>query len=289
MKILSFGEVLWDVFSNCEFIGGAPLNFAAHLAKMGEDVYILTSVGNDKLGSKTLKEINSFKVNCDYINVSKKLETGKCLVSLDSNKIPHYNLLNNVAYNEILCENIPDNFDVLYFGTLALRSEFNLKSVKKLIEINDFKEIFVDINIRPPFFTNDTINFALNNATIIKISAEELSYVTCACNVNFDGDYEKFTKLLADKFNNLKLVIITLGDQGAVCLDVNNNIFYKTACVKVDVVSTVGAGDSFSAGFVFKYLSGCEIEKCIRFAAKISAFVVSSSETVPNYNPVDFE
>ncbi len=42
MKILSVGEILWDIYPDKKHIGGAPFNFAAHLARHGEEVYIIT-------------------------------------------------------------------------------------------------------------------------------------------------------------------------------------------------------------------------------------------------------
>lgn len=286
MKILSFGEVLWDVFDSGAFIGGAPLNFAAHLAKMGENTYILTSVGNDDLGAKTTQKIKEFGVKTDYISVSKMLETGKCVVSLDSNKIPKYNLLNNVAYDEILCDKIPNDFDVLYFGTLALRNDFNKISLKNLIASHCFKEVFVDVNIRPPFYSKESVEFAVNNATILKISDEELPIISEILGIAYGDD---FIKNLCTKYNNLKFIIITRGDKGSYCFDIDNNTKFTAKSVKVEVASTVGAGDSFSATFLQKYLSGNDIQNCLDFASKISAFVVSKTEAIPEYNPQQFE
>ena len=49
MKALSFGEILWDVYPNEKFIGGAPLNFAAHFSKCGGKAYMISAVGKDNL------------------------------------------------------------------------------------------------------------------------------------------------------------------------------------------------------------------------------------------------
>ena len=50
MQILSFGEILWDIFPDKKVIGGAPFNFSAHLAKLGAQVSFVTEVGDDELG-----------------------------------------------------------------------------------------------------------------------------------------------------------------------------------------------------------------------------------------------
>ena len=49
MKALSFGEILWDIYPTERFIGGAPFNFAAHLARLGAEVCMLSAVGNAAL------------------------------------------------------------------------------------------------------------------------------------------------------------------------------------------------------------------------------------------------
>jgi fructokinase len=56
MKALLFGEILWDIIDSKPYIGGAPFNLAAHLAKMGCKSTLISSVGKDALGRKALKE-----------------------------------------------------------------------------------------------------------------------------------------------------------------------------------------------------------------------------------------
>ena len=97
MKLLSFGEILWDVYPNEKHIGGAPLNFAAHFAKQGGESYMLSAVGNDELGKSALDLLRGWDIKTDYVSVSKTNETGKCIVALDSKGIPNYSLLDNVA------------------------------------------------------------------------------------------------------------------------------------------------------------------------------------------------
>ena len=50
MNVLAFGEVLWDVYPDKKIIGGAPLNFAAHLARHGNSVSLLSAIGDDDDG-----------------------------------------------------------------------------------------------------------------------------------------------------------------------------------------------------------------------------------------------
>ena len=122
MKLLSFGEIIWDVFPTVSHIGGAPLNFAAHAAMQGADSYILSSVGCDDLGKRAVKEITALGVNTAFVTVCYR-PTGPCIVTLDENAVPTYKILADTAYDLIeapSAEALAD-FDVLAFGTLALR------------------------------------------------------------------------------------------------------------------------------------------------------------------------
>ena len=285
MRVLSFGEILWDVYPNEKYLGGAPLNFAAHLAKHGENAFMLSSVGNDALGREALVQAERWGVSTEYVTVNSEKQTGCCLVTLDERSVPSYNLLKDVAYDHITAAQLPDNADVLYFGTLALRSPENFHTLRRVLRTHRFKEVFVDVNIRPPFYSEETVRFAAENASILKVSLEELPVLCRVFGADAGMPYGEFAKMLAHTCRNLRYIIVTLGEKGAWVLDCKT----ETAClcggVSVDVVSTVGAGDSFSAAFLSKLMGGCPMADCLRHAVKVAGFVVSRFDAVPDYRP----
>ena len=278
MKILSFGEIIWDVYENESFIGGAPLNLAAHCSKQGADSFMLSSVGNDDLGKDALEIVKSFNVKTDFVSINKEKETGKCIVTLNENGVPSYNVLTDVSYDYIKAlDNINETeFDFFCFGTLALRSKENLETVKSILENSNVRKVYCDINIRPPFFSDETILFALSNANIIKISDEEMHFVTDACGLKELDD-------IAEKYNNLEFILFTQGESGATVYDCKNKKTYFENAPKVEVASTVGAGDSFGATFICEYFKTNDTEKSLKKATEISAFVVSKKEAIPEY------
>ena len=248
MKVLSFGEVLWDVYANSKHLGGAPLNFSAHFKKCGGKSWIITAVGDDAMGREAIFEIEKLGINTEYISIT-EAETGKCLVTLDSKQIPTYNLLNDVAYDYIQHPDTKNGpFDVLYFGTLALRNENNRTVLGQILQENNFVDIFVDMNIRAPYYSTDVIRFAFENATIIKISDEELPVVMDALGEKIHS-IKKCVQILSEEFGNLKIIIITRGDKGSIVYECKNKEFYECQAQKVETVSTVGAGDSFPPHF----------------------------------------
>ena len=284
MKVLSFGEIIWDVYPDEKHLGGAPLNFAAHFAKQGGEAYVLSALGDDELGNEALNKLSLWKVNAGYVSVLSGKDTGKCLVTLDKQGVPTYNIVRDSAYDYINCSSVSDEFDALYFGTLALRNEYNRREISELIKSHSFKEIFVDVNLREPFISRESLMLCMENATVLKISDEELSDVSKIL-FNTEYGYKNIVTEISKTFQNIKFIIITLGEKGSYAYDVHNKTSFSCAAERVKVASTVGAGDSFSAVFLYKYMCGFDIDSCLKSASRISAYVVSKTEAVPEYDP----
>ena len=103
------------------------------------------------------------------------------------------------------------------------------------------------------------------------------------------NDNIKCAETLSDSFKNLKIIIITRGEKGSIVFDALSKKTYEQDGKRVEVVSTVGAGDSFSASFMAKYIKTKDIEKSLKLATEISGFVVSKKDAIPEYDISDFE
>lgn len=274
MKILTFGEVLWDLFDTERKIGGAPLNFSAHLAKLGATVSFVSAVGNDSLGQVTLEEVKRMNIATDHIAVLNDRETGFCKVTLTDGH-PSYNLARHVAYDYIPYPDIAaDSWDAFYFGTLASRLPESRKTRDLLLSSVKAKEVFFDINIRGNDWSYDDLISVLPYVTILKMSREEMHV--------FGSDREtEISKKLFEDYTNLNLIIITLDKDGAVVFQRNKT--YTSEKPKSKVLSTVGAGDSFSACFLYNYLKKYPISVCLERAILLSDYVVTQLGAVPDY------
>lgn len=281
MKILSFGEIIWDIYPDNKCIGGAPLNFAAHVAKRGVTSYLASAVGSDILGKDALLQLEKFAVKTDYVSTLSGKSTGTCTVLLDENGVPSYNLATDTAYDYISfpSELYGELFDAISFGTLALRSENNRRTLKSILDVAD--TVYCDLNLRYPFYTDDTVRFALESANILKISDTELDFLRENILKTAETDYSYLLNVLCDAYANIGIVLLTCGEKGAYLYTSNDRkILYRMA-KKVNVVSTVGAGDSFGAVFLADYLLGKSLDKCLDGAICASAQVVSHKEAVP--------
>ena len=73
-----------------------------------------------------------------------------------------------------------------------------------------------------------------------------------------------------------KVAVVTLGDKGSIVYD--GKQFYEFGIFPATVVNTVGAGDSFMAGFMYGIMTGREIPRCQELGAKIAARVIETFE-----------
>lgn len=288
-KIIAFGDIIWDVYPDKEVIGGAALNFISHASLLGAKGALISAVGDDTLGKGAIDALSSFGVDCKYIKIA-DAATGRCLVTLNDRGIPSFNVLSNTAYDNIILDSEDlstinsDKFDALYFGTLIQRGEVSRASVRRLVKECEFSEIMCDVNLRKDCYDKDSITFCLESASLLKVSIEEEPLMRAL--VGYTPSSESagdIARALCERYKNLRVVIITLGAEGSFAYDAGTGTEYTQKAIGDKVVSTVGAGDSFSAAFLTSYLDKKPIEECMRRGAELSGFVVAHTDAVPRY------
>lgn len=273
-SVLSFGEILWDIFDGKKQLGGAPLNFAAHFAKLGGKADMISAVGNDLLGDEAIAAVKSHGVGVEYV-ARVEFPTGCCNVTLVDGS-PHYDLVCPVAYDAIPFCDTNRAYDALYYGTLACRSRESLQTLDKLLKIKDIKERFFDVNIRQNYYTPELLDHLAENATILKVSREEIS-------VFADGEPMSVANMLLDKYANLNAVALTLDKDGAAFIRRGHEPVYSQKPTG-KVVSTVGGGDSFSACLLHGLMSGKDDITAVKRAVTLSDYVVTQLGAIPDYS-----
>ncbi len=284
MKYLVFGETIWDVYPDKRAIGGAPFNFSANVSLLGGECAFITGLGCDEMGERAAEFIRLYGVRDDFICYNDKT-TGQCLVELDEKGVPRYNVLTDTAYDNIVCgdkllEKIRlFNPDLFYFNTLIQRRSVSKKALTKILDSVRFKNIFCDVNIRPGCCNSESLDLCLSRATIVKISDEEAHFTSDFGLVDRD---KPLPEELHRVYSNLRLLVYTMGKKGSRVYDFESGKIYDSGTpANVPVVSTVGAGDCYSASFLHTYLSGSTIEESMRTATERSNIVVAHTEAIP--------
>lgn len=278
-KIVCFGEVLWDVFPTHKKIGGAPLNVALRLQSFGNDVFMISQVGNDKIGKDLVNYVNDNGVVTEFIAKDNNFETGKVNVSLDKNGSASYEIKYPSAWDKIRItesmKNTVKSSDAFIFGSLVARDEVSKSTLMQLLEVATYK-IF-DLNLRPPHYKKDLLIELMDKADFIKFNDEELFIVSDFLNSPFHG-LEQNIRYIAEK-TKTKSICVTKGKFGAVLL--YNNAFYYNSGYQITVKDTVGAGDSFLASLTDQLLCNVEPQNAINFACAVGALVAQSEGANP--------
>lgn len=243
MNILSFGEIIWDCFPEARYLGGAPLNFAVHAARQGADSYIYSAVGD----AESFRAVADTGVKTDFLQTV-PFPTGYTNIRLDKAGNPTYQVVHNVAWDNIpTLEDIPLSWDAVYFGTLCQRSPISAASLRALLERVQAREFFCDLNLRHKFFSDELIDFCLAHASIVKVNRQEK---------------DALPPDVFQKYPGLKALLVTLDAEGAL-LRLADGRELSSQKPRGKLVSAVGAGDSFSAAFLVKWLEGAAPEDCL--------------------------
>ena len=317
LRIVAFGEILWDLLPTGKKLGGAPVNFLYHSQTLGADVRALTRIGDDPLGAEIRERLDALALSPQFLQISSDAPTGTVAVSLDAAGTPTYRIVENVAWDEIAVD--AETADALvrflteenaasafYFGSLALRSETNRKTLNLLLERFPRNVLRVcDLNLRAPFYSRDVVESTLNAADVFKLNDAEaveldalfsdvepstLSRFADAAGSLTAPDSPEVAAALADwaarwrRRFNLRTLILTCGGNGAWIFDETGFAFAPAAPVE-RIADTVGAGDSFAAVCVVGLLSGRSVAEIVDAASRRASFVCSREGGTPAIPP----
>ena len=290
---LSCGEALFDLFPTAETdaglmfdarTGGSPFNVAIGLSRLGRNAGLLTGLSTDPLGRRLERTLREEGVETAYL-VSKHNPTTLALVGLEREGVPSYSFYGRDAADSAVHDSdlpdLPSVVTALHFGSYALVVEPTGSSLLRLARRHQAgKLVSLDPNVRlnvEPDVDRWRRRFEAfsETADLIKVSEEELDLL-------YPGDG---ADSLIARWNarGVQLVVVTRGGKGAV-VSLRGDAFEAPGCV-IEVVDTVGAGDSFQAALLcgldelgkatkqgLSRLSRAECRRIVAFAMKAAAF-----------------
>ncbi|HET9569918.1 MAG TPA: carbohydrate kinase [Bacteroidales bacterium] len=279
-KIVGIGEILWDVFPQGKILGGAPANFAYHVSQFGLEGIAVSAIGNDELGREIQANLKE-KALQTVLQVVEK-PTGTVQVTLDGKGIPHYEICENVAWDNIPftdeLEALAAGTKTVCFGSLAQRNDLSHRTILRFLDAlpHDAIKVF-DINLRQHFYSKALIEESLKRCNILKINDDEVKIVADLFQWNNLSEMEVCQRLKTEF--HLDMVVLTKGTEGSHVISNEKTTFKPTPLV--EVADTVGAGDSFTATFVAALLKGKDLEEAHEFAVQVSAFVCTQKGAMP--------
>lgn len=292
------GEALIDIIIDqrgevTSVVGGAPLNTARAIARLGEQASFIGGISQDSFGRRITLELVSDGVKLGIERPMSEPST-VALASLDNSGAASYRfLMEGTAASSVTVEQAMRAFDLearaLHVGTLALVLSPLIHAVRSVIDSMGQQQILmVDPNARPAVMTDSTLfdqtlQHALGRADLVKVSGDDLEFlypgtdpVVAARRLH---DSRKTSILFTDGSKAVRIYV-----QGSeILLDVP----------EVSVVDTVGAGDSFSGGFLTYWVQqdwtrvdcsdAAKVEAAARFGIQVAGLTCQKSGAQPPF------
>ena len=299
--IICAGESLIDMVSfrgEAEYtphVGGSNFNSSIALGRLGADSYYFGAISNDSYGELIENTLRHSKVKEDFVIKTNRPTTLAYADVIEG--IAEYTFVDEHSAGRLLDQSSLKPFLVglkkakaLLVGGISLQAEPCGSSWQWLIgEVSGHLPIYFDANIRPDFIEDKQSFFdrfieLTSKVDIIKISDEDYRYLYGA------QDFSETSKGWLN--NGVKLVILTLGSDGAKVLYSDHEVSVQSN--KVDVLDTIAAGDTFNAGFLLSLdkqglldreslhsIAEAQLKTALTFANKVASITVTKKGANP--------
>ena len=303
--IICAGESLIDMVSfrgEAEYtphVGGSNFNSSIALGRLGADTYYFGAVSNDSYGELIESKLRHSKVKEDFVIKTNRPTTLAYADVIDG--IAEYTFVDEHSAGRLLDSSSLKPFldgvkkaKALLVGGISLQAEPCGSSWQSFIEeVAGHLPIYFDANVRPDFIENKQAYLArfielTHKVDILKISDEDYRYLFGAQDIN------EVSKSWLD--NGIKLVILTLGSEGSKVINGNGNKVFAES-LKVDVVDTIAAGDTFNAGFLLNLdeqdlldrdslntINNDQLTQALSFANKVASITVTRKGANPPWD-----
>ena len=279
--VFAIGELLVDMISDdydadnscnkySRYFGGSPANITMNIKRLGGNPIISASVGNDRLGEFLINNLKKNNINTEFIN---KVNNSTSMVLVTKSKetplpIFYRSADYNLEYNEDI-GSILKNSKIVHFSCWPISQKKSRKVIEKVIEEARKNNVLIgfDPNYHEMIWEegHDGIEYIKNligKLDIIKPSEVDAERIFGPDTP--ENHVDKFIQCGA------KLVIMTLGKDGAIVSDGNETIKFET--LATEVVDTTGAGDAFWGGFYTALTSNYPLKEALNIGFATSAF-----------------
>lgn len=301
--ILCCGEALIDMIpipmENGEkrfapLSGGAIFNTAIALGRLGVQTGMLTGMSNDLFGQQLTSSLHASHVDTSLVAYSNS-STTLAFVELTDGHASYTFYDENTAGRTLKSDDVPDvpvEVGCLYFGGISLCSEPGADTYLALaIKESKDRVIAIDPNIRANFIEDmasyrKRLDAFFDIADIVKVSDEDLNWI-------MPGTESLTEKVAMLKERGPSIIILTRGSEGASAF-FNDDASISVPANRVEIVDTVGAGDTFNAGVLARLsnlglltkkgilkIEANEMREALANGAKVASVTVSRSGANP--------
>ncbi|VDG99039.1 5-dehydro-2-deoxygluconokinase [Lysinibacillus sphaericus] len=288
--VLIYGDVFVDYIAEDErnssfttYLGGATVNVAAGIARLGAPVSFITVTGDDETSEFVRMELANEGVDL----TAAIFEPAKRVNGVYVHLTPEHDRVFSNYQNETpdiqvtaqdLKEETFQQASILHLCSGTMFHPTALETTRRAVELAKATDTLVsfDANIRPLRWENEeicrvTTNSFLSDADLVKLTEEELTFM-----MKTETLEEGLSQL---KTYSIPVVLITRGDLGTIAIIRGEK--FQIPSVKIEPVDTTGAGDAFMAGVLRQlHLQGypkdvSEWKEVVRFGNHMGALCVT--------------
>ncbi|WP_274308762.1 carbohydrate kinase family protein [Solibacillus daqui] len=302
--VLIYGDAFVDYIANdqtntsfTKFLGGATINVAAGISRIGAPSALITITGDDETSEFCRQEIVKEGVNMDYAVFDPAKRVCGVYVHLTENCEREFKDYVDETPNlqvtpEQLQEEAFKRASVFNICSGTMFEATALKTTRAAVDMAKEKGtiIAIDANIRPLRWESEeicreTIGAFFDDADILKLTDEELFFLTETTTI--DEGLAKLDELL------VPIILITVGGDGAYAV-LNGEIIHVPV-ERIVPVDTTGAGDAFMAGILrYVHFYGLptikeDLVKCVAFGNKLGALAATKAgalTALPSYEEI---
>jgi len=276
-KVLSIGEVLWDVFPTYKKPGGSPANLAYHLHCLGNRTLFASRVGNDENGKELLRFLSNKGFTTDHIQTDYDQPTGTVTVTFMDSE-PSYVIHEPAAWDFIeYADDLKSEaakLDAICFASLSQRHHVTAQTVHQLLhDVPDSCLKVLDLNLRPPSINKEIIVNQIMIADVVKFNEDEFEQAKKWFKTDDPAAF-----LLAQ--DPEKIILRTLGADGSEMITTSGRFREDAYPISGDG-DFVGVGDAFLACFTHLKLHQTASDKILSIANRYAASVASQQGGMP--------
>lgn len=258
-------------------LGSSSAIFASNLSALGAKVAFLGKIGNDAFGNLVKDSLSAKKVNTDYLITSDKWNTGATIVlnySEDRAMVTYPGAMEHLTINDISEEAI-SSAKHLHFSSYFLQPGIQ-KDIVALFKMAKEKGLTTSLDIQ--WDPNEKWDFnykeVLPFVDIFLPNEQETLLLTG------ESELDNAINRLAPYSKN---IVVKLGSKGSI-VSANSKSTFKKSFLNDNVVDAIGAGDSFNAGFIFKFINGYNIDECQTFGNLTGAINTTAAGGTAAFN-----